>query len=295
MSRHTVAAAFAVLGLFPVSAAFADPTAQWGGPWMVVPGSFSLTSVPGDKQIRRAFGEDARRDGEILNVGPSFEPLPGTPARAKVYAAASTSSCVIICNHVFAVHSIDFERTFEVAGSPSGDWDITLTGSLLGSLHIDIEIGAFGDVGAPNPIAQVEAVATISAAADPGTPLIIFKKSSQITQRIESDSFASTGILKNGLYVVRGTLELFTDIDEAFDASAFLEADFFDDEAGLRVNVAATPRVTEESIIITAVYQTLLHRLPTADEMGSALAYLSTGGTAQGLRGRLIARFISAL
>ena len=44
----------------------------------------------------------------------------------------------------------------------------------------------------------------------------------------------------------------------------------------------------KQSIIITSTYQSLLHRSPTAEEYGSALAYLQAGGTREGLIGRLI-------
>ena len=66
--------ALVVLVFFQVSSAFAVPIAEWGGPWHVSLG-INLTSVGDDEKAKRAFGQDAQKDGEIMNVGSFFEPL----------------------------------------------------------------------------------------------------------------------------------------------------------------------------------------------------------------------------
>jgi hypothetical protein len=144
---------------------------------------------------------------------------------------------------------------------------------------------------------------TISALSDPDTPLLGIGSNHQVDQSPQSSPFldiddplSTKGFLGNGIYVVRGVLLIDVQIDEDRTTSGTVFSDFFDGEGkGLRVGVAAAPRVTDQSIIITSVYQSLLHRSPTDEEFASALAYLQAGGTLDGLRGRLVARFIPTL
>src|SRR5262245_37139312 len=107
MRRSLVGAALAVLVLFKVPSAFAEPIAEWGGPWIVTPGLKSVSDA-GDTQLKRAFGENAQRDEEILNVGSvAFEALPGTQAWAKVYGESHAGGCLFTCNRISARTSID--------------------------------------------------------------------------------------------------------------------------------------------------------------------------------------------
>ena len=292
MRRSSVGAALVVLVLFIVPSAFADPIAQWTGVWMVTLGDKIRTDV-GDVELARAFGDDGDVDEQILNVGSSNEALPGTKARAKVFGQVS-GACLINCFVIIGRTSIEFERTFKLEGSPSGEWEVALIGHLVGGLRI-ITLGQGVDL---NPRGTVSATGWISAASDPGTRLLAFGSDHQVDRSFEplsvDDSLANTGFLGNGVYVVHGTLEILMTINEARTESGTTEADFFTGEgAGLRVDVAATPRVTQQSLIITSAYQTILHRSPTNEEIDRALAYLQAGGTQAGLRGHLLARFVA--
>jgi hypothetical protein len=296
MRRSSVGVALAILVLFKVPSAFADPLAQWAGPWMVTPGQRD-PSTAGANELRRAFGEDAREDEEIMNVGSAFEPLPGTQAWAKVYGQSAASVCLAACLSVFGFVSIEFERTFRLQGSPSGEWAVVFVSNLIGAVDFPTIVGAGVDI---DPLAIVEASVSLSAASDPDTPLHQLSFSDQLNSstgpRSIDDFMSRTGFLPNGIYLVRGSLFIQTEIEESRFTSPTITADFlFGELSGLRVGVAVAPRVTEQSIIISSVYQSLLHRSPTDEEIVSSLAYLRAGGTREGLRGRLLAKLVPAL
>jgi hypothetical protein len=295
MRWRALGVALVALVLLAVPSAFADPVARWGGPWLVTPG-FSLSSATHDTELRRAFGANARNDEQIQDAGSSFESLPGTQAWAKVFGRSSSSSCILVCGKVFADTSIAFERAFTLQGSPSGEWEVSLVGRLVGEVGLPTIVGAGVQL---NPLAFVGGSVSISAVSDPATPLITVSVSHRVDPAGPlniDDPLAQTGFLPDGIYLVRGILGINTEIEESRFASGTTTADFFDaDGAGLRAAVDAAPRVTEQSIIITSVYQTVLHRPPTDAEVVTALAYLRGGGTREGLSGRLLARFIPAL
>jgi hypothetical protein len=297
LRRSSVGAALAVLVLFKVPSAFADPIAEWAGPWRVT--LLLENSTPsGDVQLRRAFGENAQKDGEILNIGFSFEPLSGTQAWAKVYGQASSSICVILCGPVFGDTGIVFERAFRLEGSPSGEWEVALIGRLVGDFDLQPTIvGAGIEV---NPQANVFASVSISAVSDPATKLLQFnifqEEITPLSVDDVDDPLADKGVLPNGIYLVRGELGIDVEVEESRFETGVATADFFAGEAaGLRVGVAVAPRVTLLQSLINSIYQSLRRRLPTDEEVIIALAYLQAGGTPQGLRGRLLAKLVPVL
>jgi hypothetical protein len=86
MRRSSVGAALAIL-VFQVTSAFADPIAEWGGPWMVTfPAEDVINISRDDLVVRRAFGD----------VGFTFEALPGTQAWAKA-AIELPNDCLVFC------------------------------------------------------------------------------------------------------------------------------------------------------------------------------------------------------
>lgn len=297
MRPSSVGAALAVLVLFKVPSVFAEPIAEWGGPWIVTPGLRSVSDA-GDTELKRAFGENAQRDEQILNVGSvAFEALPGTQAWAKVYGESHAGSCLFSCNQIFANPAIDFERPFRLEGSPSGEWEVALTGLLIGLFDINLELGLIGgDFGDFNPQAILDAVVWISLLSDPATRFLQVSFRHE-NQSIVFDSSVDKKVLRNGIYLVHGSLGIKTQVHEVGNeaASGTVIGDFFNGDAGLRVGVDVAPRVTEQSIIISSVYLSILHRSPTDKEVISALAYLQAGGTPQGLRGRLLAKFVPVL
>jgi len=159
--------ALVVLVFFQISSAFAVPIAQWAGPWRVTPG-FSLTTVGDDEEAKRAFGQDAQKDRDIMNVGSFFEPLSnGPPALAKAYGKVQQNSCIFVCNHFFADTSIDFDRAFRLEGSPSGLWRVDLVTLLRGLIITD---------GHGSPEASVDASVTIATLSDPATLIPFFRE-----------------------------------------------------------------------------------------------------------------------
>ena len=99
----------------------ATPTATWDNPW-----SFTLGS-----EIARGNASNSRGFGSIGSI--FDEALPGTDAVAK--SESSVTSDFLVDVRV-ASTSVDFERSFDLQGSPNG-WSVSLFGTLDGTLSAD--------------------------------------------------------------------------------------------------------------------------------------------------------------
>jgi hypothetical protein len=247
MRRMLVGVALTGVFLFQAPAALAVPIAQWGGPWEVSLGR--VASFGDDETADRAFGVDATHDGEITNVGSSFQRLPGQVAHARVLAGVFSGGCIVICNHFFANPQVFFERTLQLEGSPSGAWRIQLTGGLRGGLRA---------TGVAASEAQIGANVRITPQSDPDTNLLSVDISHNVANgsvSIDEDLPAPNAVfVRDGNYVVHGGLLANVDVTEASrlrDGSAaagFFQG--FDGTAGFGVAVFARPLPVPEPATI---------------------------------------------
>ena len=202
-----VANAIVIVVLFQGRLAFADPIATWTSPWVPTLG-LQVHTVGDDETAKRAFGLDAKNDGDITNVGRPFEPLPATQARALAFADVSADGCLIACNSFFANTSINVLRTFRLEDSPSGSWAVELLGLLSGQIQA-------GGSGSPRAIAF--ASLAIAPSSSPVTSLLSIEfPDHDVTHenRLVHDLLFDRGFLRDGAYLVQGTLFVQAEVDE---------------------------------------------------------------------------------
>jgi len=250
MRRSSLRAALAVVVLLQVSPAFADPIAQWATPWMV---TFDQNGR-GNVDNRGAFGAQAQTDGQVTDVGSFFEALPGTPALVHAATFAEpTFQLFGISEDSLGRSKVNFERVFQLRDSPSGRWQVTLHGSLMGVV----------DTRSPdlNPKASVGADASIDPGSDPTlTPVIQIHfehDSSEGNGGVGVDDMMNHGaVLTDGVYVLSGQIFTSASIEGAVNESGAAVADFGlsgRNEGGFRVSVEATPLQVPESATIVLI------------------------------------------
>jgi len=197
--------------LFPAKT-LATPTATWDTPW-----SFTLGS-----EIARGNASNSRGFGSIGSFG---EALPGTDAVAKSESSVTSASS----RGSLASTSVDFERSFDLQGSPNG-WSVSLFGTLDGTLSAANR--------SLNPRARVTASAALS-----GGDSISFARTINANRTDpENISFSISKIdkafLGNGDYEVRGSLITRAAVGPSFFSSGSALSDFFN---SFSVGVDAKP------------------------------------------------------
>lgn len=107
----------------------ASPIAEWSEPWQ----PFLLNEpIVGSGITKEAFGASATADGQKNDLGAAGDPLPDTDAVAKAMSRAVSNT---FGTRSVAQAQVQFWRDFTLSGSPGG-WDVTLSGTLVGSLGI---------------------------------------------------------------------------------------------------------------------------------------------------------------
>jgi len=244
--------------LLQASVAVAGPMAEWSGPWAVIPFIFD----DGATRAMFAFGQGAQA-GEIRNTGSSSEPLPGTSALARADAKVDAGGCVFTCNGFNANIELLFLRTFQLSGSPSGLWDVSLTGIWAG------KIATLG-----NGRASVDASVVISSLNFPDIGLekarVDLPPHNDVRNATLDLFEVSTDrkLLNDGTYLVFGSLEVKTFAAEDagfpfFTSSSSAEADFSDFfglNGGLIVGVGAAPVPEPGTIVLFGIGASALGR-----------------------------------
>jgi hypothetical protein len=196
--------------LFPENT-LASPTAEWTSPW-----SFVASPVTGSG--------DASNAANFGNTGFSGQALPGT----KAFAGSKSSVNAAFLTPSFASIQVEFNRSFELEGSPSG-WSVSLDGTLDGTLSATTR--------SLNPEARVNALAAISGAS------IAFDQSVNASTTDPEIIHFSMGksdesVLQDGDYQVLGSLLTHASVDGSSFSIGSAVADFF---SSFSVDVNATP------------------------------------------------------
>lgn len=174
---------------------------MWTSDWTVPKLTATIDGVGGASS---AFGASATMNGEIKDVKANL-------AVGKAAASALTDPMVASSGEA----AVEFQRTFELSGSPEG-WKISLFGNLLGDL----------DVVSPGPNIKAKARVLATAFVEDAKGDILFRIGGGTTawdRSLEADDnkknlfimqpLVTNQKLADGKYLIFGLLEAFVDTD----------------------------------------------------------------------------------
>lgn len=217
---------------------YADPVAQWLGPW-------SPTLNPITANIN--FGGDASAFRSFGDLGDA-ETLPDTAGSAFSRASADSS----LLGGGSASTGVAFNRAFQLSGSPEG-WDVTLSARLVGLLF------------AATPTAPSATVT--SGAQIVGGPSVLFGPTSVTPgfQRSIDDAKTAPTVLADGTYAVTGFLTTAASVSASLNPFAVgsAKSDFASRSGdGFFVGVDAVPVPESSTLFLLGLGLIALAQIP---------------------------------
>ena len=187
--------------------------------------TLDMNADKGTSSKRRAFGASATMDGQILDTGADI-------AVARAEALASTD--VTGAGNSSFIARVDFDRSFQVSGSPAG-WNITLQEVLSGSLAtLDPQMFSFASVRATAFINGTD----VNDMPVDGPSLVFDEMNNNNVPDILFPVLNQTRTLPDGKYTITGSLMtkglVFLD-----PLAGSAQSKFFD--GGLAVSLVASP------------------------------------------------------
>ena len=196
------------------------PTQSFASTFTWLDANWNVSLLPivtsGMGQAARAFGTNAIANGQILNTDSN--------------TALSRSESTVTGTNAEASTSVQFERTFELDGSPDG-WNVSLLGFLSGVLTLNDPTG-IGE-------ALVLPVANLF---DEDDALVLSIGGSRSQQEDGGTNFfnpySDTAVLDDGIYTIEGSLKTIA-VSLPGNGPVGAQSLFFD--GGWAVGVQATP------------------------------------------------------